>query len=289
MTLVGLVRAALYVSWTLACLPVQFVLMAAGRKARHAFPQFYHRTVLQLIGLRLDVRGSPCRRRPCLYVCNHTSYLDIPVLGALIRGSFVAKAEVNDWPFFGLLARLQRTVFVDRRRSQVGRHMDAVGERLDAREQLILFPEGTTSDGNRILPFKSALFASAQQKVNGKDVTVQPVSVAYARFSNLPMDREMRPFYAWYGDMDLLPHMWEMLKAGVVTVIVQFHPVTTITETGGDRRSLAHHCEAVVREGHSQALSGRLPPRRRRRLRKPGKPRKTGIPMQPQGAGPGRR
>ena len=266
---VGLARAALYVGWTLVCIPVQFVLLTAGRRTRHAFPQFYHRIVLRLIGLNLDVRGRPCRHRPCLYVCNHTSYLDIPILGALIRGSFVAKAEVNTWPFFGLLARLQRTVFVDRRRIRIGQHMDAVSERLEAGEQLILFPEGTTGDGNRILPFKSALFASAQSQVRGKEVTVQPVSLSYTRFSNLPMDREMRPLYAWYGDMDLLPHMWEMLKAGVVTVVVQFHPATTMAGAGGNRRSLARHCEAAVREGHSLALAGRLPPRRRRRrLRK---------------------
>ena len=276
MTFVGLVRAALYLGWTLVCLPVQFALVLAGPGPRHAFPQFYHRTVLQLIGLRLDVRGKPCRRKPCLFVCNHTSYLDIPILGSLIRGSFVAKAEVAGWPLFGLLAKLQRTVFVERRRSQVGKHMDAIGQRLDAGERLILFPEGTTGDGNRILSFKSALFASAQKQVRGRDVAVQPVSVAYARFSNLPMDRETRPLYAWYGDMDLLPHMWEMLKGGVVTVVVQFHPVTTITEAGGNRRALAGFCESVVREGHSAALAGRLAPRRRRRLRRPGKSRKTG-------------
>ncbi len=264
MILVGLARVALYLGWTLVCLPVQAVLLAAGTRARHAFPRFYHRIVLQLIGLRLEVRGRPCGRHPCLYVCNHTSYLDIEILGALISGSFVAKTEVAGWPFFGLLAKLQRTVFVDRRRSRVGSHMDAIVERLDAGEQLILFPEATTGDGNRILPFKSALFASAQHQVRGRDVTVQPVSVAYTRFSNLPMDRDTRPFYAWYGDMDLLPHMWEMVTAGVITVVVEFHPVTTITAAGGNRRALARHCEAVVREGHSLALSGRLGPARRR-------------------------
>ena len=259
---VGLARAAFYVSWTLVCLPVQFALLAAGRQARHAFPQFYHRIVLRLIGINLDVRGHPCRHHPCIYACNHTSYLDIPVLGALIRGSFIAKAEVSAWPFFGLLARLQRTVFVDRRRTRIGAHMDAVNARLQTGEQLILFPEGTTSDGNRVLPFKSALFASAQHEVSGKEVTVQPVSLSYTRYSNLPMDREMRPLYAWYGDMDLLTHMWGMLKAGVVTVVVQFHPATTISAAGGNRRALAHHCEATVREAHSLALAGRLSTRR---------------------------
>ena len=266
-------RATAYLGFTVACLPVQVALVTLGDKASHAFPQFYHRVVLHILGVRLDVRGRPSRKRPCVYVANHCSYLDIEILGALIRGSFVAKAEVGDWPFFGLLARLQRTVFVDRRRSQAGKHKRTIERRLEAGGRLILFPEGTTGDGNRVLPFKRALFATAQRKVKGESVTVQPLSIAYAGFSNLPMDRELRPLYAWYGDMDLLPHVWRMLKAGVVTVVVQFHPTLTIDETGGDRRALAERCHAIVGDGVAAALGGRLPPRRRRglgRLRRAG-------------------
>ena len=93
---------------------------------------------------------------------------------------------------------------------------------------------------------------------------VQPISIAYAGFSNMPMDREIRPLYAWYGDMELVPHAWQMLQGGVATVIVQFHPTLTIDETDGDRRALADRCHGIVSDGVSMALSGRLPPRRRR-------------------------
>ncbi|MBN33957.1 MAG: 1-acyl-sn-glycerol-3-phosphate acyltransferase [Rhodospirillaceae bacterium] len=266
MTLVAFCRAILYLGWTAICLPVQTVLILFGAKASHAFPQFYHRVVLRLLGIRIDVRGRPSRKRPCLYVSNHTSYLDIEILGALIRGSFVAKAEIGEWPFFGLLAKLQRTVFVDRRRSQAGKHKTAIEQRLDAGERLILFPEGTTSDGNKILPFKRALFATAQQQIAGEYVSVQPISIAFAGFSNMPMDRELRPLFAWYGDMELVPHAWQMLKAGVVTVVVQFHPILTIEDVGGDRRQLARRCEEIIGEGVTAALTGRLPPRRHRGL-----------------------
>ncbi|MBC6440621.1 MAG: 1-acyl-sn-glycerol-3-phosphate acyltransferase [Rhodospirillales bacterium] len=264
MTAVAMVRAIAYLGFTAACLPIQLVLVVFGARASHAFPQFYHRIVLGIVGIKLDIRGRPSRKRPCIYVANHSSYLDIEILGSLIRGSFVAKAEIGAWPFFGLLARLQRTVFVDRRRSQAGRHKTAIEQRLDAGERLILFPEGTTGDGNRVLPFKRALFATAQKRVRGEAVTVQPVSIAYAGFSNLPMGRELRPLYAWYGDMELVPHAWQMLRGGVATAIVQFHPALTIDETGGDRRALAERCHGIVREGVAMALTGRLPPRRRR-------------------------
>ncbi len=273
MTLIAFMRALGYVGFTLVCLPVQTVLVLFGARASHAFPQFYHRIALRILGVRLDVRGRVARERPCLFVANHTSYLDIEILGALIRGSFVAKSEVSTWPGFGLLAKLQRTVFVDRRRSQAGKHKTAIQERMETGERLILFPEGTTSDGNKILPFKRALFAVAQQRIHGKPVAVQPVSIAYAGFSNLPMDREMRPLYAWYGDMDLLPHVWQMLKAGVVTVIVQFHPTLTIEDAGDDRRLLAEQCQEIIGDGVAKALSGRLGPRRRRGLGRLKKPR----------------
>ena len=266
MTLLAAIRALGYVGFTLACLPVQIVLVTLGARASHAFPQFYHRIVLRILGIRLNIRGRVSRERPCLFVANHTSYLDIEILGALVRGSFVAKSEVGNWPGFGLLAKLQRTVFVDRRRSQAGKHKTAIQERLDAGERLILFPEGTTSDGNKILPFKRALFAVAQQRVNDKPVAVQPISIAYAGFSNLPMDRELRPYYAWYGDMDLVPHAWEMLKTGVVTIIVQFHPPISIDDAGGDRRVLAEQCQEIIGDAVATALSGRLAPKRRRGL-----------------------
>lgn len=266
MTLLAAIRALGYVCFTLACLPVQIVLVTLGARASHAFPQFYHRIVLRILGIRLDIRGRVSRERPCLFVANHTSYLDIEILGALVRGSFVAKSEVGNWPGFGMLAKLQRTVFVDRRRSQAGKHKTAIQERLEAGERLILFPEGTTSDGNKILPFKRALFAVAQQRVNDKPVAVQPISIAYAGFSNLPMDRELRPYYAWYGDMDLVPHAWEMLKTGVVTIIVQFHPPISIDDAGGDRRVLAEQCQEIIGDAVATALSGRLAPKRQRGL-----------------------
>ena len=269
MTIVAAIRALFYLGWTLLCLPVQAALILFGARASHTLPQLYHRVVLNILGLHLDVRGRPERRRPCLFAANHSSYLDIEVLGALVRGSFVAKAEIRGWPFFGLLAKLQRTVFVDRRPSQAGRHRSAIQQRLDAGERLILFPEGTTGDGNRVLPFKRALFAAAQHRVGGRSVAVQPVSIAYARFSNLPMDRELRPRYAWYGDMELLPHIWQMLSTGVATVVVQFHPALTVEEAGGDRRQLAEHCREVVADGVAMALAGRLAPRRHRFARTP--------------------
>ena len=149
-----------------------------------------------------------------LIVANHTGWLDIVIFSAVAPISFVAKSEVGSWPFFGTLARLQRTVFVERtRRSQTGEARDSISARLAQGDTLVLFPEGTSSDGNSVLPFKSALLGAAESVLaDGHHVTVQPVSTAYTGSHGIPMGREARPLYAWYGDMELVPHLWEALE-----------------------------------------------------------------------------
>jgi 1-acyl-sn-glycerol-3-phosphate acyltransferase len=263
---VGALRLIAYVAWTLPAMPIQAFFLLARMPGRVTFPVFYHRICCRILGLKLEVHGRPVKKRPSLLVANHTSYLDIEVLGSLIGGCFVAKSEVASWPLFGWLARLQRTVFVDRRRGSTGDQRDQINERLQGGDRLILFPEGTSGDGNRVLAFKSALFSVAERRVDDEPLTVQPVSVAYARFSNLPMDRDLRPYFAWYGDMYLATHVWRMVKLGGATVVVQFHDPVTIETVGGTRRALAEHCHGVVADGVAKALTGRLPRSSRGRL-----------------------
>src|SRR6185437_1390398 len=126
---------------------------------------------------------------------NHTGYLDISVLGSRLPASFIAKSEVARWPLFGWLAKLQRSVFVDRQVRSTAQQRDAIAERLAAKDALILFPEGTSNDGTFVLPFKSALFSVVFGK-SETPVTVQPVSLAYTRLDGLPIGRALRPFFA---------------------------------------------------------------------------------------------
>ena len=191
-----------------------------------------------------------------MFVANHCSYFDIAVLGSLIKGSFVAKKEVARWPLFGLLAKLQRSVFVDRRGLRAADHRDTIGERLSTGDNIILFPEGTSCDGNRILPFKSALFAAAKSAPGGQDIMVQPVSIAYTRLDDAPLRRALRPYYAWYGEMAMLPHLWKAMNLGKVTVEVDFHPSVRL-EDFQSRKALAEHCHHVIAVGVEAAVWGR--------------------------------
>ena len=255
----AIVRLAGYLGWTLLLLPVQMVAVALGLGLARRLPRMYHRICCRLLGLDIQVRGELAREQPLLFVVNHASYIDISILGGLLDACFVAKAEVRDWPFFGTLARLQRTVFVDRRRHATRDQRDEIATRLERGDNLILFPEGTSSDGNRTLPFKTALFSVAEAKVAGRPLTVQPVSVAYTRLDGMPLGRGLRPFYAWYGDMDLASHMCALAALGRLSVVVEFHPPTTIAAHGG-RKELARHCHTLVSNGVAKALSGRLEP-----------------------------
>ncbi len=250
-------------AYTLPLMPLQALLRRFWRPGAVRLPHHFHRGLCRLLGVRVIVEGEPIRDMPCLIAANHASWLDIPVLSACAPVSFVSKQEVGTWPFFGTLARLQRTLFVDRdRRSGTGAFRDAMQARLAQGDRLVLFPEGTSGTGNVVLPFKSALMGAADCKVPGRKgqdpthVLVQPVSVAYTHLHGVPMGRQFRPHYAWYGDMDLPPHLWGVLRNGPVDVIVRFHEPVTIDDFG-NRKALTRHCEETVSTGVVNALSGR--------------------------------
>ena len=165
-------------------------------------------------------------------------------------------AEIAGWPFFGWLAKLQRSVFIERRSAKTREHKDEIEKRLLEGDVLILFPEGTSNDGNRLLPFRSALFSVAERRIEGAPLLVQPVSLAYTRLDGLPMGRSFRPFFAWYGDMALASHLWRMLGMGVLTAEVIFHEPVTI-DRFASRKALAEQCWRVVSEGVASLLCGR--------------------------------
>lgn len=238
-------------------MPLQWLLLRLSPRAARHFPNRYHRLVAWLFGMRIKVVGRPVAGQGVLLVANHTSWADIVIFSAVAPISFVAKAEIARWPFFGTLARLQRTVFVERqRRSATGEIRDAIRDRLMAGDALVLFPEGTSHDGNTVLPFKSALLGAAEARLaDGHYVKVQPVSVAFTGLHGMPMGREHRPLFAWYGDMEMMPHLWEALQAGPLDVVVQFHEPFSLDQM--DRKALAARAESIVRHGQALALAGR--------------------------------
>ena len=261
----GTFRAAIlltgFIGSSLLAMPFQWLALKLDLPVAKKIPNFFHRWLCRLIGIRVHVEGEPFRDGACLLASNHVSWLDIPVLGSVLPLSFVAKKEVGAWPFFGTLARLQRTVFVDRdARAKVGEQRNEIFQRIADGDTLVLFPEGTSGDGNQVLPFKSALMSVAQLAVGqgeeAEPVLVQPLSVAYTRLAGLPMTRKFRPFFAWYGDMDLFPHLWEAFSLGPIDVVVAFHEPVHLGQ-GGNRKQLAAYCQACSAAGVVNAIMGR--------------------------------
>ena len=257
-------RAALIIAAffaiTLIGMPVQWLLLKLRLPAARTFPHRYHRIVAALFGMHIKVVGKPVSGEGVLMIANHTSWADIVIFSAVAPISFVAKSEVASWAFFGTLARLQRTVFVERqRRTATGETRDAIRDRLLAGDALVLFPEGTSHDGNKVLPFKSALLGAAEAVLaDGRHVKVQPVSTAFTGLHGLPMGRENRPLFAWYGDMEMAPHLWEALLAGPLDVVVQFHEPFSLDMM--DRKALAARAQQIVQIGQAEALAGRAQP-----------------------------
>ena len=251
------VRLSLYAGLTLLAVPIQLTCLALGPGPASWFPPHYHRLVLRVFGIRVTVRGRLPERGPALVVSNHISYLDIEVLSALMQVSFIAKQDIARWPVFGMLAKLQRSIFVERvRRHRTGEQRDVIVDRLAAGDILVLFPEGTSSDGNRVVPFKTALFSVAEARSGAPPVPVQPVSIAYVKLNGMPIGRTMRPFLAWYGDMQLADHLWAMTALGETEVVVEFHAPVSV-EQFGSRKRLAEHCRRVIAAGLEAANAGR--------------------------------
>jgi len=259
----GAFRLLSYLLLTLVMVPTYLLAMALRLSpVIRWMPVLYHRMVCTILGIRVRVHGKRSAVTPTLYVCNHVSYLDIEVLGGLIPGSFVAKVEVATWPFISTLAKAQRTIFIERRTGKTSSSRDEMLKRLNTGDNLMLFPEGTSSDGTRVLPFRSALFGVAQLRRDGRPITVQPVAISYTRLDGIPLGRYWRPLFAWFGDLDLVPHLWQMVCLGETEAIVTFFSPIDIDQLG-DRKKLAQHCFRQVSGGVQLANSGRveqLPP-----------------------------
>lgn len=228
---VGLARAALLV-------PPWLVLPPGSRPAKRLENRFY-RLIAAGFGLEPIVHGTPAGPGTML-VANHVSWADVINIAAVVDADFVAKADVADYPGLGALAARSGTIFIDReRRSQAAAQMAAIRDRLLAGRRVALFPEGTTSDGRGVLPFRSSLFAAAAESRR-----VQPVTIVYTARGGGPIAPHLMDAIAWIGDEELLPNAAALARARA-GVRLHFHePVTA-----GDfetRKALADHCRAAV-------------------------------------------
>lgn len=249
---------AVFAVVTLALMPVQWLAVALKRPLRRRIPVVYHRFVCRLLGVRVRLTGAPVAARPLLIVANHSSWLDISIITSLAPVVFVAKSEIARWPFFGLLAKLQRSVFVERgRRQKTGEVNAQIAQRLAEGDPVLLFGEGTAGDGNRVLPFRTALIGAARDAIASaghvSQVWIQPLSIAYVSQQGIALGRHLRPRAAWYGKMKLTEHIGNIVRTGAIDVSVTWgEPIAYDGAT--DRKVLARQLESAVRNSTIAAL-----------------------------------
>ena len=203
---------------------------------------------IKIIGIKYQVEGNPMKLNGAI-VSNHSSWLDIFSLNACQKVYFVSKSEVAKWPFIGWLARATGTIFIRRERKDSVRQRDIFQKRLQAGHRLLFFPEGTSTDGQQVIGFKSTLFAAFFDNDKIFDSYIQPVSIFYQ-----PPVGEDKRFYGWWGHMSFAKHFVTTLgnfKQGIIKV--NFLVPVRISEFQS-RKELAKKLEKIIRDSHAKNL-----------------------------------
>ncbi|MEC7577065.1 MAG: lysophospholipid acyltransferase family protein [Pseudomonadota bacterium] len=249
-TLKAIIKLSAFLIWSGLCAPTQMVYMLFDRGVgAYRIPYIWQRGVCKIFGLKVTASGEEIIDHQAVYCSNHVSYLDIPVVGSVLKASFVAKADVENWPIFGFLSKLQQTIFISRKRSDVKKEAVKIANSLAEGKKIILFPEGTSSDGSAVLPVKGAMLAPI---IDAEGAYVQPFTIKVNAVDGQPVlgagaqQQSLRDLYAWYGDMDMAPHLWAFAKTKGAHVELVFHaPVAA--EKFDDRKALAAYCEENIR------------------------------------------
>lgn len=229
--------------------PMQYIvfLLPLRQKYKSVLPFLFHKITCRIFGIRIGMQGTCVRGAQTLFLSNHISYLDIVALGSVIPASFIAKKEVDSWPLINILARLQPTAFIERRRTAIKKEGAGITQRLARGESFIIFPEGTSSDGRQVWPFKSSLFALAA----GQKLVLQPVTISVLSVDGQsPAAQNIREIYAWhlYMDAPLADHLWAFAKTSGAVLHITFHPALE-SSAFSDRKELASMCHSVVSSG----------------------------------------
>lgn len=249
----NIIRLCLFILWVpiLACIYVTAKFLPQGW---YYVPIYFGQSIiLRILGIRLEVKGKLYKAKPAIYLANHASYIDIIIVCSLLPAICVSKAEVKRWPVFGHVARLAGTIFITREIKDTRKNLETIANVLRQGKSILMFPEGTTSDGNRVLPFKSSFLKVVEEDISDTPITVQPITIIYSQANGKPLSPSERNTFAWFGDDTLLVHVWNLLKVKHSVVEVIYHPIIeghSIT----DRKSLAQQCHSVISDRLTKAL-----------------------------------
>lgn len=245
------ISTVLLVAWVMISLLVYLIVKCILPNKLASLYMLFHRGSCWIFSMRCHIYGKVSEAQPTLYLCNHVSYLDVFVLGSSTPGYFIAKSEVAGWPILGWLAKLQNTLFFERKSRKVKEQLKVMSDHFNKKGNLILFPEGTSTEGEHVEPFKSSLLQSIEGA--SEPVTIQPVTLAYTHYKNQPMTRLIRDHYAWYATMPFASHFFSALGMAKSDVSIIFHEPVSLDDFGA-RKECAAHCWKAVADGLEQAI-----------------------------------
>lgn len=242
------IKLFLFMFACLLVIPFQLLIMLFHNgKYAYTLPFLWQNAVRRIFRIKVSITGTPAHGKQLIYMSNHVSYLDIPVIGSVLPASFVAKKDVASWPVFGFLSRLQQTAFISRSREDAKKEKNALDNMIKAQKSLIIFPEGTSTDGKEVLPFKSSLFAIALPP-DSQPIDIQPITLKITSVNDLePNNQDIRDLYAWHNNMDtpLDEHLWRFAKSKGAHIRLHFHEVIE-SKHFSNRKTLAHECFSKV-------------------------------------------
>ena len=224
--------------------PTQYILVKTKLRQKVYIPIIFHKILLKILGIKVKLIGKKTTIRPLILAGNHTSYIDIIILGSIMPICFIAKQEIKSWFLFGFLAKMQNTIFIKRKNFKTLENIKDINKYLDSNSAVVLFPEGTTNSGKKILKFKSSLFNLFE---SNNTLRLQNFSLCYTHVNNMPIDNRTRPQVSWYGDMNIVSHLLNFLKLSSVNATIVLHPVMQIEQQ--DRKTISLISIKQVKEG----------------------------------------
>ena len=228
---------------TILLLALYHLFSIFSRQQRNHIIRYWYAGMVWFAGIKICCYGNP---ENVHLVSNHVTYLDIPVLGSLQDVRFVSKSEVASWPVIGYFARLANTIFIERTNRHLRSYVTQLTHEFRSTSNICIFPEGTSSDGKSIKPFKSSLFQAAVDASKKQKIFIQPITLVYKNTSNFY--GEQQDLFPWIGDDPLLPHLWKVLKNKSGNVDVIYHKSLRVPDFE-DRKSLIAANEEAVSSG----------------------------------------
>jgi 1-acyl-sn-glycerol-3-phosphate acyltransferase len=259
-TIIGSIKLFFFFLASLIALPFLAIGYVLFNKSRliSVMPNLYGKTLCFILRIKVERQGQPETKRHVIFVGNHLSYADIGAIGGYLPASFISKAEVKKWPLFGALATLGKTVFIERDRHAAEKGIADIKKALRQGQNLILFPEGTSTNGLQVLPFKSTLFEIFLSEELKDELWVQPFTMTITGINGAPVTRpEQNDIYAWYGDDEFLPHLWRLAKSRGAYIKLTFHPPKA-AKNYNDRKVFANDCHEDVARGLQNTLPATL-------------------------------